>query len=126
MKALIRTAAVTLCLLPAVLFGQAGVIGNWGGAMPADTGEVSLQIEFRQDGEAVAGIVFIDGTEQYFKEGAITGDGLQFTTGRLREGDRDVPYNWRGVLVENSLTFTVTAADNDGPAREFTLTRQAR
>ena len=126
MKSLIRAAVVMFVLVPALVSAQASVLGQWDGAITGDSGNVSLQLELRQDGDAVAGIVFVDGTEQYFKEGEITGDGLQFTTKRLRAGDRDVRYNWRGVLVENTITFTVTAADNDGAAREFTLTRQAR
>lgn len=121
----VRTALMML-VIPVMTVAQASVHGGWQGVITDAGGDAQLAMEITVEGHDARGSMVIDGAEQYIAQGQVTGDGLQFTTGRLRATDRDVRYAWTGVRTGDQITFTVVAEDRDGAAREIVVTRQAR
>jgi hypothetical protein len=128
MKTLIRTAALTLLMSSAIVSAQdqGPFVGNWTGVFVEEAGEVPVTVEFRTATDAAAGVIFVDGSEQYFKDGKLTGDAVEFNSARLRTTDREVPYVWTGNRIGDVMTITVVAQDQEGPVREMTLTRIPR
>lgn len=121
----VRTALMML-VIPVMSAAQASVHGGWQGVIADTGGDASLAMEITVEGTDARGSMVIDGAEQYIAQAQVTGDGIQFTTARLRTTDRDVRYQWTGVQNGDQITFTVVAEDRDGPAREIVVTRQAR
>ncbi len=128
MKSLIRIAALTMLMLPALVSAQEPtnpLAGYWEGAIDEGSGPVPVLLELRIQGDVVTGPIFMHGFERYMRPGTVTANSVEFITPRLNDADRDVPLLWIGQLTANNeLVFSVVADDREGPAREFTLTRK--
>jgi hypothetical protein len=125
MKTVIRSVALALLMLPALVSAQEPhpLAGNWAGSITEDGVAVPVMIELRIREEVVTGPIFMHGAEEYIRNGSVTAQAITFTTPRLNATDRDVPMVWTGEFVSGQLAFSVVAEDREGPVREFMLAR---
>jgi hypothetical protein len=124
MKALIRTAILTLVMLPAIVAAQEPnpMAGYWKGGIELD----ELLVELRIQGEVVTGPISTNKVgDLYIRNGTVSGNTISFTSPNLDPDNQSVLLVWNGQLSGDQLSFTVAPEDNQGPAREFILTRRA-
>jgi hypothetical protein len=127
MTLLMRAAVLSVLLIPGVVSAQAvPLAGLWEGSVNQDGAAVPVVVELRIQGDVVTGPIFLQGAEQYIRDGKVLGESVEFISGRLNEADRDVPYVWTGTLTGDQISFSVIAADREGPSRGFIVTRQVR
>lgn len=127
MKSLIRSLALALLLMPALVLAQEPnpLAGPWAGSITEDGVALPVSIELRIQADVVTGPIFMHGAEEYMRNGTVVGNTISFTTPPLNAADRNVPVVWSGQFADGQLAFSVVAEDREGPVREFILTRPA-
>ena len=125
MKAVIRIAALTLLMLPAMISAQEPVnpmAGYWTGGPEQD----DLLLDLRIQGDVVTGPISTRNIgDLYIRNGSVTANTIEFTSPNLDEANREVALVWHGQLSGNDeLAFSIAREDNQGEPREVILKRR--
>jgi hypothetical protein len=125
MKALIRIAALTLLMLPAMVSAQEPanpMAGYWTGGPEQE----DLLLDLRIQGDVVTGPISTRHIgDLYIRKGTVTANTIEFTSPSLDLANREIVLVWHGQLSgDGELALVITREDNLGEPREVVLKRR--